>query len=162
MKKTINKTVRSRSIILGMALATGLAFPLMTHAEEKDAPTVIPETSAAIHQAVDKETDEMEKMIQEGKIGDLHHHAFAVRDLVAALPDKSSSLPVEKLATVKADAKFVATLADRLDAAGDSNDKAASESNFGKLKDVLKSIWANYPDSSQPVQSPEKPVADKP
>jgi hypothetical protein len=48
---------------------------------------------------------------------------------------------------VKAESKFVATLAQRLDAAGDSNNKAASISNFDKLKDVLKSIRINYPEA---------------
>jgi Cu/Ag efflux pump CusA len=36
------------------------------------------------------------------------------------------------------------TLAQRLDTAGDANNKAAAESNFGKLRDALKSIRENY------------------
>ena len=38
-------------------------------------------------------------------------------------------------------------LGKRLDAAGDGNDKTAAAANFAKLKNVLKSIRENYPDS---------------
>ena len=116
-------------------------------AAEKEAPTAIPDTAAGIWEAVDKETEEMSKLIQAGTLKDLHHHAFAVRDLVAALPAKSASLPADKMAKLKSDSKSVATLADRLDAAGDSNNKTAAESNFGKLKGVLTSIRANDTDA---------------
>lgn len=75
---------------------------------------------------------------------ELHHHAFAIRDLVAALPARSPSLPAGDLAKVKANVKFVATLAQRLDAAGDSNDKTESISNFNKLKVILASLRALY------------------
>jgi hypothetical protein len=81
-------------------------------------------------------------------VSDLHHHAYAVRDLVAALPAHSASLPADKLAKVQSDSKFVATLAQRLDAAGDSNDKNAAESNFKKLNDILNLIRVNYSDPS--------------
>lgn len=90
----------------------------------------------------------MAKGIQAGKLDELHQHAFAIRDLVAALPARFASLPPDKLAKVKSEAKFVATLAQRLDTAGDANNKAAAESDFGKLRDVLKSIRTNYPDAA--------------
>jgi hypothetical protein len=131
-----------KKIILSMALAISLVFPLTAQAEEKDTPLVIPDTPAAIWRSVDREMDEMSKMIQAGTLKDLHHHAFAVRDLVAALP-------AGKEGKIKSDSKFVATLADRLDTAGDGNDKLAATSNFQKLQDVLKSMRWNYSDSDR-------------
>jgi hypothetical protein len=135
--------------ILGIALAINLVFSLTALAGEKDIPVTIPDTPAAIWQSADKEMDEMSKMIQAGALKDLHHHAFAVRDLVAALPAHSASLPADQLEKVTSDSKFVTTLADRLDAAGDSNDKTAATSNFEKLKKVLSSIRANYANFSR-------------
>lgn len=145
----LSKLTSGRPLVLSMALAASLLFPLAASAEDADKPTIIPDTPAAIHQAVDKETDGMAKLIQAGTVRDLHHHAFAVRDLVAALPDKSASLPADKLANLKAANKFVGTLAERLDAAGDANDKPAAETSFGELKGVLSSIWTNYPDATE-------------
>jgi len=150
MTKTLPKIASSRSLLLaaalGLALAAGLARSASAHDEDKAAAVAIPDTPAAIWQLIDQETAETTKAIQTGALKDLHHHAYTIRDLVAALPDHSSSLPADKVTKVKADAKFVATLAQRLDAAGDSNNKSASVSNFDKLKDVLKQIRANYPE----------------
>ena len=152
MKKTLTKIAGLRSLLpavaLGFALALTGAFTqrVSAHDEDKETTAAIPDTPAAIWQLIDQEAAETTKAIQAGALKDLHHHAFTIRDLVAALPDHSGSLPADKVTKVKADAKFVATLAQRLDAAGDSNNKAASISNFDKLKDVLKTIRANYPE----------------
>ena len=75
----------------------------------------------------------------------MHHHAFAIRDLVNALPDKSKDLAADKLGKLKEEAKFVAVLADRLDKAGDANDQAGTEANFKKLQTVLKEIQSLSP-----------------
>jgi hypothetical protein len=153
MKNTLTKIAGLRSLppalALGVTLALTSALTQRASAqhEDKSAPVAIPDTPAAIWQLIDKETDETTKAIQAGALKDLHHHAYTIRDLVAALPDHSKSLPADKVTKVKADSKFVATLAQRLDTAGDSNNKAASISNFDKLKDVLKSIRANYPEA---------------
>lgn len=151
MTKTLPKIASSRSLLLAVALGfalslTGLKLGAWAHDEDKAAPVAIPDTPAAIWQLIDKETEDTTKAIQTGALKDLHHHAYTIRDLVAALPDHSGSLPADKVTKIKADAKFVATLAQRLDAAGDSNNKAASVSNFDKLKDVLKTIRTNYPE----------------
>lgn len=144
MKKPPQLRTTGRPLALSIALVASFLIPLHASAEEADKPTVIPDTPAAIHLAIDKETNEMSKLIQAGTVKDLHHHAFAVRDLVAALPDKSTSLAADKLANVKGANKFVSTLAERLDTAGDTNDKAGAEKSFAKLQDVLKSVWVNY------------------
>lgn len=146
---------QSHTVVRLLAVGVLLAGGLTSHwarADEGEKAITIPDTPAAIWQSIDSEVSEMNEMIQAGTLKELHHHAFAVRDLVAALPAKSASLPGDKLAKVKSDGKFVATLAERLDAAGDSNDQAASASNLEKLQKVLASLRANYPDA--------KPAAD--
>lgn len=134
----------SRTLILAILLAGSILFNPPAFAAEKEAPVKIPDTAAGIWQAVDQETEGMTKEVQSGNLGELHQHAFAIRDLIAALPARSASLPPDKLANVKSDAKFVATLAQRLDAAGDANNKAAADANFEKLKSVINAIRVNY------------------
>jgi Skp family chaperone for outer membrane proteins len=147
MKTALMKIIASRTLVFAAMLAGTLLFNASASAAEKEAaPVKIPDTVAAIWQSVDRETEGMAKEIQTGKLGELHQHAFAIRDLVGALPALSASMAADKLAKIKSDAKFVATLSQRLDAAGDGNNKAAAESNFEKLKEVLKAIRVNYSD----------------
>ena len=151
MKTQFMATVKHRNTLLAILLAGSALFnPLLAHAAEKaDAATTIPATSEAIWQSIDKKTEQLAAVIQAGKLDDVHHHAFAIRDLVAALSSRSGNMPIEKLTQVKANAKFVATLAARLDTAGDAKDKVATEANFQKLKDVLKAIRVNYSGSAK-------------
>ena len=151
MKTQFMETVKSRNTLFAMLLAGSTLFnPLLAHAAEKpEAATTIPETRGAIWQSIDKKTEQLAAMIQAGKLDDVHLYAFAIRDLVAALPSRSGNMPTEKLTQIKTNAKFVATLADRLDTAGDAKDKVATEANFQKLKDVLKTIRANYSGSAK-------------
>jgi hypothetical protein len=116
---------------------------------EVETPTQIPVGGAdVVWQAIDKKSAELETAIQSGSLGEVHHMAFAIRDLVAALPERSSALSADQQTKVQASVKFVATLADRLDASGDANDKAGAQDNYGKLAGVLKDLRANYPDAT--------------
>lgn len=150
MTKPLTKIASRSSLLLALIFAMCPIWNISPgHAEERtEQPITIPRTTAGIWAAVTKETDDITKAIQEGKLQELHHHAYAIRDLVAALPERSSALPSGDLATLKADVRFVATLAQRLDAAGDSNDKTESISNFNKLKTILASLRALYPKSA--------------
>jgi hypothetical protein len=150
MKTSLTKIFNSRLVILGTILAGSLLFNTSVQAAEKTGGQMkIPATSEAVWQSLDKETEQLAALIQTGKFEEVHHHAFAIRDLVAALSARSGSLSADKVAQVKTNSKFVATLAERLDAVGDAKDKAGTESNFQKLRTVLKTIRANYPDSTK-------------
>ena len=150
MRTALTKILGTRTVVLGAILAGSLMFnSLANPAEKTETQVQIPATSEAIWQSIDKETEQLGRIIQAGKLEEVHHLAFAIRDLVAALPARSASLPADKLTQVKANSKFVATLAERLDATGDAKDKAGTESNFQKLKGVLKTIRANYAGSGQ-------------
>lgn len=139
-----------KAFVIGSLMTGSLIFSASATAAGKAEEKVsIPATSEAIWQSIDKETEQLATLIQSGKLEEVHHHAFAIRDLVAALPARSASLGADKVAQVKANTKFVDTLAERLDATGDAKDKAGTESNFQKLKGVLKTIRANYSGSSQ-------------
>ena len=88
---------------------------------------------------------ELQRLVQAKDLGKVHETAFALRDLVAAMPDKST-LPPEQLVKLKGNAKYVATIAARLDSAGDANDQAATESSLKQLQSVLTAIEALYPE----------------
>jgi hypothetical protein len=100
----------------------------------------IPATVDGIWQAIDRQSAQLKASIQGGSLADVHHQAFAIRDLVAALAGRSGSLPVDAQAKLQGEAKFVATLADRLDASGDANDKEGAQANYDKLVGVLAGI----------------------
>jgi pyruvate/2-oxoglutarate dehydrogenase complex dihydrolipoamide acyltransferase (E2) component len=112
---------------------------------EAEAPTQIPAGDAnAVWQAIDQQHAELGKAIESGKLDGVHHMAFVIRDLVAALPSRSSTLSADQQAKVQGSVKFVATLADRLDTSGDATDKAATQENYDKLTAVLKELRGNY------------------
>ena len=112
-----------------------------TQAPEAEVASVqIPDTADGIWQAIDQQSAQLKASIQSGSLKDVHHKAFAIRDLVAALPAHSPTLPAEEQAKLQGEIKFVATLADRLDASGDANDKAGAQANYDKLVTVLNGI----------------------
>ena len=148
-KTTIGRAACSSFIAAAIALGGLLPASFAIAAESAGAKTAIPATSEAIWQSIDKETEQLATLIQSDKLEGVHHHAFAIRDLVAALPSRSDSLAADKVAAVKANGKFVAALAERLDAAGDAKDKAGTAANFEKLKGVLKTIRSSYSGTGQ-------------
>ena len=79
------------------------------------------------------------------KLTDVHVHAFAVRDLVHALPARSSGLRADALAKVKSTSGFVDTLATRLDKSGDAGDVPATVSALARLERLLNQLRVVYP-----------------
>jgi hypothetical protein len=134
------------TIALTVALSGGLAVghTAMAGGTEVTAKSTSPEITVSIWQAIDAKSAALKKTIDAGKLDEIHHEAFAIRDLVAALPAHSTSLPADKLAKVHDGVKFVATLAARLDATGDAKDMAGTQQNYAKLMTVLASLRSNY------------------
>lgn len=128
--------------LITLAPAVHVLTPAASAAEQAVA---IPATAKEIWKAIDMHMSELRADIKKGVLNKVHEHAFAVRDLVRALPTHSPGLAAESLAKVTGQIKFVDTLAERLDQTGDANDKAGTESNTAKLETSLKSIRANYP-----------------
>ena len=132
---------------LFIMMVMGLTFAFSTFVfadEEKEVQVQIPATVSGIWQEVKDQEGQLDKTISDKKLDKVHHFAFAIRDLVNALPDKSTTLQAEGLSKVKSYAKYIADIASRLDESGDANDQAGTEANFGKLQGLLKSIEAQY------------------
>jgi hypothetical protein len=88
---------------------------------------------------------DLSDLIRTKQLEKVHEVAFAIRDAVAGMPEKSGQLPADQQAKLKGNAKYVATLAERLDAAGDAKDQTATEAGFKQLQSVLGAIEALYP-----------------
>jgi hypothetical protein len=147
------KHLNLKTLVVSLTLSTGLTaaayavdhndhHPVKATLAKKSEP--VPATLPGTWKAIDRKSTELQRTIQSGALGNVHHLAYAVRDLVATLPSLSRSLPVDRQTAVKGSVKFVATLADRLDASGDAHDKAGAADNYEKLMKVLKSLRANY------------------
>ena len=133
--------------LLGAALGIS-GLPMTATAEEhphKEGEAKIPATLGGIWGEVQEHQEQLEKIIADKKLDKVHVAAFEIRDMVNAMPAKSGKLDAEKLAKLKANVKFVESLAKRLDESGDANDQAATEANLKKLQGILKSIASLYP-----------------
>lgn len=115
-----------------------------------EAGVIIPATSAGIWQAIDTHLRTLRELVAKNELTMVHEHAFAVRDLVRALPSRSPGLSAEARAKVGADVGFVDTLSARLDASADAKDRAGTEANLRKLEGVLKQIRVKYPETAPP------------
>jgi hypothetical protein len=133
-----------QTFIMSFLLAISLPFSLAYADESTDAKLTIPTTTDAIWKAIDEQTTLLDKVIKDNQLNEVHHHAFAIRDLVNGLLTHPETLSLDQLAQVKANAKFVDNLAQRLDLSGDAKDKDATAENFVKLQKIISTIHSNY------------------
>ena len=132
--------------LLGLALGVW-RLPMASAAEEqehKEGQASIANTVGGIWRDVKAHEEKLGQLIAAKQLENVHEVAFEIRDLVNALPARSTELAAEKLAKLKADAKFVADLADRLDKSGDAKDQAGTEASYKKLQGVLRTIESLY------------------
>ncbi|HAU0311378.1 TPA: transporter [Legionella pneumophila] len=104
----------------------------------------IPSTITEIWKAIDEHAASINQALEENQLTSIHEHAFAIRDLVNALPALSKNLSDEQKKTLQNNLSFVAQLATRLDKTGDANDKEGTQANWDKLEKILTQIRALY------------------
>ena len=104
---------------------------------EVDVPMAIPENVDAIWAEIDKHKAELATVVASGNLAESHHHAFAIRDLFAAVPAHAAAMSAEDKATMDKNIAFVATRAGRLDSAGDAGDRAGAQAGFAQLAKVI-------------------------
>ncbi|HAT9776976.1 TPA: transporter [Legionella pneumophila subsp. pneumophila] len=142
----INKKAADLFSVLVVLLA--LLSPLHAATNPDEQAQSIPTTIPAIWEAIDQHVAAINKAIANNQLDTIHHHAFAIRDLVKALPGLSKNLSEEQLKNLQQNIGYTEQLAKRLDKTGDANDKKGTETNWQKLQQVLTQIRANYKDSS--------------
>lgn len=97
----------------------------------------IPDTVEGIWKEIHKHHEESAATVKAKKLGEVHEHAFAIRDLAKALPAKAH--PDHKKMVENA-VKRVSQLAEDLDKSGDAGNQATTEANLKKMDAALKAL----------------------
>ena len=137
-----------------MLLATCLlaclatATPILAQ-EKKSAPateggghshfTKIPATVPEIWKKIHQQQAALIKTVAKKDLGEAHDHAFAIRDLVKALPAKVSA---EHKASAEAGAKEIRTLAADIDKSGAAGAQKATEASVKKMGEAIVALQA--------------------
>ena len=147
MKRELSKAYIGALLVAGLLGLSGPTLAGEEHGAHHDMMPAkgAPATLASVWQSVKAHEGELGALIKAKELGKVHEIAFAIRDLVATLPEKSGQLPAEQQTKLKGQVKYVATLADRLDTAGDAKDQSAAEGAFKQLQTVLSGIEGLYP-----------------
>ena len=109
--------------------------------EDKGEKTKIPETVEGIFAAIHQHHMELTETVKAKKLADVHHHAFAIRDLANALPAKAAA---DKKKAAEGTVKNIATLAAALDESGDANDQPKTEANLKKMDGLVKVLDVQF------------------
>lgn len=104
----------------------------------------IPSTIPAIWKAIDEHSASINQALKENQLTSIHEHAFAIRDLVKALPALSKDLSYDQKKIVQDNLGYVEQLATRLDKTGDANDKEGTQANWDKLEKILTQLRELY------------------
>ena len=134
-------------LAMGLAAAIGI-FATRTntaHAQDKhehkegeaSGKVTVPDTLDGIWAEIHKHHHELTDTVKAKKLDEVHHHAFAIRDLAKGLPAK---VPAEHKKHVENLVKKVSQIAADLDKSGDAGDQAKTEANLKKMDAALKDI----------------------
>lgn len=144
-----------QTTLIAVGLSACLAFtatPLL--AQEKPSPkpapeaeggghshfTKIPATVEEIWKEIHKQQGKLVAVVAAKDLGEAHDHAFAIRDLVKALPAKVSA---ENKAKAEAGAKEITKLAADIDKSGAAGAQKATEANVKKMDGAIAALQAS-------------------
>lgn len=135
-----------KTTLVAMIFLACIAFtatPLLLQ-EKKSAPakeggghshfTKIPATVEGIWKAIQKQQAGLVDTVAKKDLGEAHDHAFAIRDLVKALPAKVSA---EHKTNAAAGAKEITKLAADIDKSGAAGAQKATEANVKKMGEAI-------------------------
>lgn len=102
--------------------------------------TKIPATVEEIWKEIHKQQGKLVAVVAAKDLGEAHDHAFAIRDLVKALPVKVSA---EHKAKAEAGAKEITKLAADIDKSGAAKAQKATEANVKKMDAAIAALQAS-------------------
>jgi hypothetical protein len=105
------------------------------HSHFTKIPATVPEIWAEIH----KQQVKLAATVEKKDLGEAHDHAFAIRDLVKALPEK---IAAENKAKAEAGAKEIAKIASDIDKTAAGRAQKATEANVKKLSAAITALEA--------------------
>src|SRR5690349_10250626 len=124
------KTLLAMGLCAAIGLLSNQTFAAdQEHKDHKEghAAVKVPDTVEGIWKEIHTHHQELADTVKAKKLADVHHHAFAIRDLAKALPAKAH--PDHKKMVENA-VKKVSQLAEDLDKSGDAGNQAATEANL--------------------------------
>ncbi|MEO8044826.1 MAG: hypothetical protein ABI674_07955 [Spartobacteria bacterium] len=141
MKKTKLITLSLAFGLTTLTISTVRAHEGEEHGAAAKTEMQIPETTEGLMAAIQKHHGELDATVKNKKLSDVHHHAFAIRDLAKALPAKAAA---DKQARVQGAVNNLSKLAEDLDTSGDAGDQAKTESNLKKFDAVLAQLEGQF------------------
>ena len=118
------------------APATGTTTPAVEHATESEQVNTSG-SIANLRGRMEDEEHQLEQLIANGQLNEVHKKAFAVRDLAVAIAAQSTG--AQKTA-LEPHVAGIRTVAGELDEAGDSGDLAKTKSVFARFQTHLDAI----------------------
>ena len=97
-------------------------------------------TIGEIWTQIGDEQSKLSTAIQNGQLKDVHHLAFAIRDLVIALADKAKAASPASAAKLDGMVEQVKASATKLDELGDAGNLSGTQAEYAKLETVLGAI----------------------
>jgi hypothetical protein len=109
------------------------------HGESAEAVTPAATLGGIWTQIADEQT-KLSAAIQNGQLKDVHHLAFAIRDLVVAAADKANTAAPAGAGKLNRMVEQVKASATKLDELGDAGNLSGTEAEYAKLETVLGAI----------------------
>lgn len=102
--------------------------------------TKIPATVEEIWKEIQKQQVKLTSVVAKKDLGEAHDHAFAIRDLVKALPAK---VPADQKTKAEAGAKEIAKIAADIDKSSAAKAQKATEGNVKKMDTAIAALQAS-------------------
>ncbi len=143
-----------KATFLAMGISAFIAF-IMTSGQAQEAKdkqpaaegsgglshfTKIPATVEEIWKEIQKQQGKLTSVVAKKDLGEAHDHAFAIRDLVKALPAK---IPAESKTKTEEAAKEIAKIAADIDKSGAAGAQKATEANVKKMDTAIAALQAS-------------------
>jgi hypothetical protein len=134
-----SKAPEPTSIALPLPADTTAAAPSDASRPTQSAGVVtpIPAATGDVWKAIDKQSADLQAIVQNGALKDVQAKANAIRDLTQALPAHASGLSTDDQAKLQQQVTLVATYVEKLNTASSAGDQAGAKANFVKLNNVL-------------------------
>lgn len=104
---------------------------------------------------IQSQVKDLDLLVKEKRLDEVHPVAFEIRDLVRTLPDKSQGLAAADQKRLEAQVRIVDRLAEQLDRYGDAGNAAGTVRQQQALLRTLGTIQNLYPKGSLKIQSAE-------
>jgi hypothetical protein len=117
-----------------------------SEADAKAAVAKIASYAEAMHE-IDEHREEIEHLIESGKLGEVHPPAQHIAMIAKRLPElaQKSGVPQEHWKDINTQSRDLANLFDEIDEAGDAGKKPETEAAFAKMVKLIDSLKTHAP-----------------